>query len=84
MIPIKNRFLIFRNELQTISKATRKNLRIIHFNDVYNIEPSDEEPLGGAARFKTVLDYLQAEGPTLLVFSGDAFSPSKSNSYRKK
>ena len=81
MIPIKNRFLIFRNESKTNSKEARKNLRIIHFNDVYNIEASEQEPLGGSARFKTVLNSLQAEGkPALLVFSGYAFSPSKSKS----
>jgi hypothetical protein len=26
-------------------------LHIIHFNDVYNVEPRDQEPVGGAARF---------------------------------
>ncbi len=78
MIPIKNRFQIHRNDSKMNSKKDRKNLRIIHFNDVYNIEGSDQEPFGGASRFKTVLDSLQEEGPALLVFSGDAFSPSKS------
>ena len=32
-----------------------KWLRIIHFNDVYNIEEKDEEPVSGYARFYTAL-----------------------------
>jgi hypothetical protein len=27
-----------------------RQLTIVHFNDVYNIEPSLKEPVGGAAR----------------------------------
>jgi hypothetical protein len=27
------------------------SLTIVHFNDVYNIEASQKEPVGGAARF---------------------------------
>ena len=68
MIPIENRFVIFRNDSKNKKPTkTSRNLRIIHFNDVYNIEPSEQEPVGGAARFKTVLDSLQAEGPPALV-----------------
>ncbi|RMZ95271.1 trifunctional nucleotide phosphoesterase -like, partial [Brachionus plicatilis] len=35
------------------NQQTSKNLRIIHFNDVYNIEPSNREPAGGAASMIT-------------------------------
>ena len=53
------------------------SIRIIHFNDVYNIEPRDKEPVGGAARFKTAIDSLGDSEP-LVLFSGDALAPSSS------
>lgn len=52
------------------------NLVIIHFNDVYNVEPrAAPEPVGGAARFCTAVRSFQHLHP-LILFSGDAFSPS--------
>ena len=60
----------------TPSGVTEKKLRILHFNDVYNIEESRLEPKAGASRFSTALKMLQAEEPCLVLFSGDAFSPS--------
>jgi 5'-nucleotidase len=53
-----------------------KNLNIIHFNDVYNIESNTQEPVGGAARFLNVIESLINQKPTLVFFSGDALSPS--------
>ena len=50
-------------------------LTIVHFNDVYNVEEGEKEPIGGAARFKTKVDSLQRLNP-LVVFSGDALNPS--------
>lgn len=50
---------------------------ILHFNDCYNIEPQDSEPVGGAARFRTVLKSFEASEP-LVLFSGDIVSPSNS------
>lgn len=53
-----------------------QNLVIIHFNDVYNVEPRvGIEPVGGAARFCTAVKTFQNLQP-LVLFSGDAFSPS--------
>lgn len=52
-------------------------LTILHFNDVYNIEEKEKEPVGGAARFKTKLSSLQHLNP-LVLFSGDALNPSNS------
>ena len=52
------------------------SFRIIHFNDVYDIEGDEKEKIGGAARFSTAIKLLQEEGPCLVFFSGDAFSPS--------
>lgn len=56
-------------------------LVIIHFNDVYNVEPrSSPEPVGGAARFVTAVKSFQHLHP-LILFSGDAFSPSMCKCY---
>lgn len=53
-----------------------QNLVIIHFNDVYNVETrAAPEPVGGAARFCTAVKSFQHLEP-LVLFSGDAFSPS--------
>ena len=65
--------------------ASNSVLKIIHFNDVYNIEPGEKEPIGGAARFKTKIKELEDElhklndsKKPLVLFSGDALGPSKS------
>ena len=50
-----------------------RTLHIVHFNDVYNIEPSGSSP--GAARFTTLVKSFAALKP-LVLFAGDAFSPS--------
>lgn len=51
-------------------------LTILHYNDIYNIEPnSSHEPIGGAARFLTAIKSFSHLNP-LVLFSGDAFSPS--------
>lgn len=70
---------------------TVTRLQILHFNDVYQVEERRQEPVGGAARFATLLRRLRAafstsppsdhDDPdasraTLTLFSGDAFSPS--------
>ena len=54
-----------------------KKILILHFNDVYNIEPREREPVGGAARFATKLGSLKSQNP-LIFFSGDALNPSMS------
>ena len=73
MIPDSNREVIFE---ETKPCKLKKSLRIIHFNDVYNIEGQSAEPVGGAARFYTAVRTLAREKPSLIVFSGDAISPS--------
>ena len=50
---------------------------ILHFNDVYNIEPREKEPVGGAARFASKIATFQSRNP-LVLFSGDALNPSMS------
>ncbi|KAF6251135.1 Metallo-dependent phosphatase-like protein [Scenedesmus sp. NREL 46B-D3] len=54
-----------------------RQLTIIHFNDVYNIEASSNEPVGGAARLvHKVTSWSNSLGRSLVLFSGDAFNPS--------
>ena len=48
---------------------------LVHFNDVYNVEPGDREPVGGAARFATIIKSILPDNP-LIFFSGDALNPS--------
>lgn len=67
----------------TIEEATieqkeyKKPITIIHFNDVYNVESRDIEPVGGAARFCAKVKSLYTENCTpLVLFSGDIFNPS--------
>ena len=50
---------------------------ILHFNDVYNIEPREKEPVGGAARFASKIATFKSRNP-LILFSGDALNPSMS------
>lgn len=52
-------------------------LTIFHFNDVYNIQPYQEEPKAGAAYSQALLQREKAKYPhPITLFSGDAFSPS--------
>lgn len=65
------------------------DLRIIHYNDVYHVDPSSAEPAGGVARFMTICRHYQEdqkfEGQSKLLtfFSGDAFNPSLESSVTK-
>ncbi|KAL6722293.1 hypothetical protein ACLMJK_001400 [Lecanora helva] len=65
------------------------DLRFLHFNDVYHIEPGSAEPVGGIPRFQTVAnsyrsDPKYATQPRLItLFSGDAFNPSLESSITK-
>ncbi|QDS72986.1 hypothetical protein FKW77_008857 [Venturia effusa] len=65
------------------------DLRLMHYNDVYHVDPSSAEPAGGVARFMTICRHYQQdlkfEGqPKLLTFfSGDAFNPSLESSVTK-
>lgn len=82
MIPHENRSLIYE-DLDLDPNVFEKKLRIIHFNDVYNIEEGKVEPVGGASRFYTAIEDLKKEGPALIAFSGDALSPSTLSIFSK-
>lgn len=70
-------------------ESSPPDLRIVHYNDVYHLDPSSAEPVGGAARFITVCnEYRESEEysgqPELItLFSGDAFNPSLESSITK-
>ena len=48
---------------------------VLHFNDVYDLQPEQNEPKAGAAYFKALLDRYRKQN-TLTLFSGDVFAPS--------
>ncbi|KAJ4257505.1 hypothetical protein NW762_008629 [Fusarium torreyae] len=58
------------------------DLRLLHYNDVYHLDPSSAEPVGGLPRFiKVCRDYQEGERykdqpKALTLFSGDVFNPS--------
>ena len=65
------------------------DLRILHFNDVYNVEGATTEPVGGIARFRSRVNYYRdgddfREQPKLLtLFSGDGYNPSLESIFTK-
>jgi len=67
---------------ETTGGEKPKKMTILHFNDVYNVEPRAKEPVGGIARFVTRIKELKAESvargehEAVVLFSGDAFNPS--------
>ncbi|XP_008195349.1 mannosylglucosyl-3-phosphoglycerate phosphatase isoform X3 [Tribolium castaneum] len=72
-----------RRAVNTLAGGMAHHLVILHFNDVYNVEPRQgPEPVGGAARFCTAIKSFQHLHP-LVLFSGDAFSPSMLSTYTK-
>ena len=69
-----------------------KQLRILHFNDVYNVDPTARgDKCGGAARFVRLVKSYQKGGEKydgtigepLVFFSGDAFNPSMMSTITK-
>lgn len=64
-------------------------VRMLHYNDVYHVDGASAEPVGGLARFMTLVGECRhgpqyAGQPELLtLFSGDAFNPSLESSVTK-
>ncbi|KAK8071447.1 hypothetical protein PG997_011650 [Apiospora hydei] len=62
---------------------------LVHYNDVYHIDASSAEPVGGAARFITLMehyrhaDQFKGQSDLITLFSGDAFNPSLESSITK-
>lgn len=65
------------------------DFRLLHYNDVYHLDESSSEPVGGAARFVALCkEYREDERfsgqPSLVtLFSGDVFNPSLESSVTK-
>ncbi|KAA8630331.1 hypothetical protein SMACR_07294 [Sordaria macrospora] len=67
------------------------DFRLLHFNDVYHLDASSAEPVGGISRFMTAVneyrndERYQGQGKPELVtlFSGDVFNPSLESSVTK-
>ncbi|KAI1322567.1 Metallo-dependent phosphatase [Xylariaceae sp. FL0255] len=77
------------NESITYSSGAHSaapDLRFVHYNDVYHVDASSSEPVGGAARFMSLMDHYRSikDQPDLItLFSGDAFNPSLESSVTK-
>ena len=69
--------------------ASPPDLRLLHYNDVYHLDPASAEPVGGISRFITVCkEYqeakrFQGQSKLLTLFSGDVFNPSLESSITK-
>ena len=48
-------------------------IEIFHFNDVYEVEPREREPVGGVAKF---IQKIKSFPNAMVLFSGDWFDPS--------
>lgn len=76
-------------EPQGGAPGTPPDLRFLHYNDVYHVEAGSREPVGGYARFKTLVNYYRddqkykGQSDLLTFFSGDAFNPSIESSITK-
>ncbi|KAF2800644.1 Metallo-dependent phosphatase [Melanomma pulvis-pyrius CBS 109.77] len=85
-VPSSEEQIIFSPES---NPTTPPDLRLLHYNDVYHIDASSAEPVGGIARFQTLVNYYRddqrfKDQPKLLTFfSGDAFNPSLESSVTK-
>lgn len=75
-----NKELIYKNNDQEKEQKQENDLirlKIVHFNDVYNIESRNIEPVGGASRFVTAINLIKSvDKDTIVLFSGDAYNPS--------
>ena len=53
-------------------------LKILHFNDVYDICEKDSHHCGGIARFAGAMKQHKEKDPdAVILFAGDLWSPSK-------
>jgi hypothetical protein len=77
-LDIGNKQVVYESSKIVNKEVSKKPINIIHFNDVYNIEPNEQDPCGGASRFLKIIETIKKETPCLVLFSGDALSPSNS------
>lgn len=71
------------------SALSLPDLRILHFNDVYNVEGAATEPVGGIARFQSRVNHyrdgedFRGQPELLTLFSGDGYNPSLESIFTK-
>lgn len=70
-------------DMKDLNNSGKRTIHVVHFNDVYNLEPSyTDDPVGGASRFSTCLKQItskligQGYANPLILFSGDFVGPS--------
>ncbi|KAK0622056.1 Metallo-dependent phosphatase-like protein [Bombardia bombarda] len=79
---------------ESATPSSPPDLRLLHFNDVYHLDASSAEPVGGVARFVTLCNEYRSDSPggvdrfpgqpeLVTLFSGDAFNPSLESSVTK-
>lgn len=53
-------------------------IKIIHFNDAYEIREREGEGIvGGVSRFASLISSIKNQSEALVFFSGDLYSPNK-------
>jgi 5'-nucleotidase len=87
--PFGGESVAFRQPRDTTSQPTAPDIRLLHYNDVYHLDPSSAEPQGGVARFVSAYQQYRDDKrfngqPELInLFSGDVFNPSLESSITK-
>lgn len=72
--------------IPTTSISPKRKLHVVHFNDIYNMEPTSSDPdaFGGLARFSAKLHEMREADPNLMVvFGGDFLAPSMTSGLTK-
>ncbi|KAK4225275.1 putative 5'-nucleotidase precursor [Podospora fimiseda] len=88
-LPTVEPTITFSSGINTSSPSNPPSLRLIHYNDVYHLDPSSSEPVGGVARFVSLINHYRdspeyKSQPSLItLFSGDVFNPSLESSITK-
>ncbi|KAI0389855.1 Metallo-dependent phosphatase-like protein [Xylariaceae sp. FL0594] len=86
-VPPPNESVTYKSE--SPHAGSPPDLRLLHYNDVYHVDASSNEPVGGVARFVNLINHYRDDAkyegqPELLTFfSGDAFNPSLESSVTK-
>lgn len=62
--------------MENSTSKTLPKFTIIHFNDVYEIQPDKNQICGGVSRFDTLIKSYSTQNP-IVLFSGDVWNPSK-------
>ena len=85
--PVESEFVTVKSGRDVTSPP---DLRILHYNDVYHLDPSSSsDPVGGIGRFQTAVneyrsaDKFKGQPELVTFFSGDVFNPSLESTVTK-